>query len=162
MDDQPFRLGDHGRYPALMKLNIRFTILNLIMLTAVVAVVAWWFSPTPPFDRALAKDVPVVVRINMESSACDGAYCWASVTITDVFKNSTDFELPKGMNIGLSDGGRRPPWGVSTVYLVAYNKPFDRQGIFGANTPTWYSWRFKEDVNGTPVFTHQNRGITKR
>ena len=121
-----------------------FSIWQLVLLTAVIALITWRLYPDAPFDRRLAEDIPLVLRVQVNHQGNGSKYHWREVDVLRVIKNSPKIQISKSMNIASSNLGSGLPNGVCTVYLVPYN-----------NATPEHGWKLYKDGE-TAGFTHHD------
>ena len=106
-----------------MKQRAHFKIWHLLVVTLIVALYVLSISNRwRKFDRDMAEDVPVVVRVELLESRGGSKYHWQTVKVLHVFKNETDETIPESVQVAHYGWNPGVPEGRSTLYLVYYNE----------------------------------------
>ena len=111
-----------------MKIRFKFSIAQLLGLMVLTALIVRWLFPGLPYDRDLAGQVPLVLRVQAVQRNGGSKYHWTTVKVLGVVKNSTGAKIPESLNIASIGWGEGLPTGECTVYLVRYNVSFPKYG----------------------------------
>ena len=102
-------------------------------------------------DGVKAKEVPLVLRVEMVKFHGGSKYHWATVNIVEVLKNTTDDLFTDKLKIAMRGTGKRLSHGESIIYLVRYN---DEQPEHG--------WKLYEQENELARFRQIEQYMTEK
>ena len=124
----------------------QFKIVHLILLLTVSAISLAYFWPASPYNQDLAKQVPLVLRINNNGFGEGSKYHWTEADVISVIKNKTDQPIPARIKIACYGFGKGLPGGKSTVYLIPFNSSDPSLG--------WKLFEQRIDSGLTAGYTH--------